>query len=89
MQIHPTALIQEGARLSAGCVIHAYALVSGHCELGEGVVVHPFAVLGGDPQDLGFDINTPSGVRIGARTIIREHVTISRATRAGGTTEVG
>ena len=89
MQIHPTALIQEGARLSAGCVIHAHALVSANCELAEGVVVHPFAVLGGDPQDLGFDINTLSGVRIGARTIIREHVTISRATRAGTSTEVG
>jgi UDP-N-acetylglucosamine acyltransferase len=28
-------------------------------------------------------------VRIGARTVIREHVTISRATRAGAATEVG
>jgi UDP-N-acetylglucosamine acyltransferase len=89
MQIHPTALIQDGARLGAGCVIHAHALISGCCELGEGVVVHPFAVIGGEPQDLGFDVNTQSGVRIGARTVIREHVTISRATRAGGATEVG
>lgn len=89
MQIHPTALIQEGARLGSGCVIHAHALISRHCELGEGVVVHPFAVVGGDPQDLSFDIATPSGVRIGARTVIREHVTISRATRAGAATEVG
>jgi UDP-N-acetylglucosamine acyltransferase len=89
MQIHPTALVQEGARLSAGCIIHAYAVVGGYCELAESVVVHPFAVLGGDPQDLGFDTRTASGVRIGARTIIREHVTISRATRAGGSTEVG
>jgi UDP-N-acetylglucosamine acyltransferase len=89
MQIHPTALIQEGARVAAGCVIHAHALITRHCELGEGVVVHPFAVIGGDPQDLSFDAATPSGVRIGARTVIREHVTISRATKAGASTEVG
>jgi UDP-N-acetylglucosamine acyltransferase len=89
MQIHPTALIQEGARLGAGCVIHAHAVICGPCELGEGVVVHPFAVIGGDPQDLSFDANTPSGVRVGARTVIREHVTISRATKSGGATQIG
>jgi UDP-N-acetylglucosamine acyltransferase len=89
MQIHPTALIEDGARLAAGCVIHAHALITRHCELGEAVVVHPFAVIGGDPQDLSFDAGTPSGVRIGARTVIREHVTISRATRAAASTEVG
>jgi len=57
--------------------------------LGEGVVVHPFAVIGGDPQDLSFDANTQSGVRVAARTVIREHVTISRATRSGASTEIG
>jgi UDP-N-acetylglucosamine acyltransferase len=89
MQIHSTALIEDGARLGAGCVIHAHALITRHCELGDAVVVHPFAVIGGDPQDLSFDAATPSGVRIGARTVIREHVTISRATKAGASTEVG
>ncbi len=53
------------------------------------MVVHPYAVVGGDPQDLGFDAATPSGVRIGARSVIREHVTVSRATRTGGFTEIG
>jgi UDP-N-acetylglucosamine acyltransferase len=89
VQIHPTALIEAGARLGAGCVVHAQALITRHCELGEGVVVHPFAVLGGDPQDLSFDAGTPSGVRIGARTVIREHVTVSRATKAAASTEIG
>ncbi len=87
--IHPTALIQDGARLGAGCVIHAHAVITRHCELGDGVVVHPFAVLGGDPQDLSFDPTRQSGVRVGARTVIREHVTVNRATKAGEWTEVG
>src|SRR5579862_6262736 len=72
--IHPTAIVEEGARLGTGCIVHAYAFISRYCELGEGVVVHPFAVVGGDPQDLSFKADTPSGARIGARTVIREHV---------------
>jgi UDP-N-acetylglucosamine acyltransferase len=87
--IHPTAIVEDGAQLGAGCVIHAHAIVTRHCVLGDGVVVHPFAVVGGDPQDLSFDPATRSGVRIGARTVIREHVTIHRATKADSWTEVG
>lgn len=89
MSIHPTAIIEDGAQLGAGCVVHAHAIVSRHCVLGEGVVVHPFAVVGGDPQDLRFDVATRTGVRIGARTVIREHVTIHRATKADGGTDIG
>ena len=89
MSIHPTAIIEDGATLGAGCVIHAHAIVTRHCTLGDGVVVHPFAVIGGDPQDLGFDPATTSGVTIGARTVLREHVTVNRATKPGTSTEIG
>ena len=89
MSIHPTAIVEDGAVLGADCVVHAHAHVTRHCVLGNGVVVHPFAVIGGDPQDLSFDPKLATGVRIGARTVLREHVTINRATRAGSATEVG
>ena len=89
IEVHPAALIEPGARLGAGCVIHAHAIVTRHCALDEAVVVHPYAVLGGDPQDLRFDVNAGSGVKIGCRTVVREHVTINRATKPGGSTEVG
>lgn len=88
-EIHPTALVHERAQLGAGCLIHAYAVITEHCVLGEGVVVHPFAVIGGDPQDISFKPDTQTGVRIGAHTVIREHVTVNRATKAGTSTEVG
>jgi UDP-N-acetylglucosamine acyltransferase len=87
--IHPTAIVEDGAQLGAGCVIHPDAIVTRHCVLDGGVVVHSFAVGGGDPQDLSFDPATRSGVRIGARTVIREHVTTHRATKADSWTEVG
>jgi UDP-N-acetylglucosamine acyltransferase len=57
--------------------------------LGDRVVVHPFAVLGGDPQYLKFDRALATGVRIGAGTVIREHVTINRSIHPGKSTTVG
>jgi UDP-N-acetylglucosamine acyltransferase len=87
--IHPTAIVEDGATLGADCIVHAHAHITRHCVIGDGVVVHPFAVVGGDPQDLSFDTAQATGVTIGARTVIREHVTISRATQPGTSTEIG
>jgi UDP-N-acetylglucosamine acyltransferase len=87
--IHPTALVEPGARLGAGCVVHAHAIVTRHAVLGDGVVVHPFAVVGGDPQYLRFDPATPSGVVLGAGTVVREHCTINRSIYADKHTAVG
>ncbi|HZP58834.1 MAG TPA: acyl-ACP--UDP-N-acetylglucosamine O-acyltransferase [Opitutaceae bacterium] len=87
--IHPTAIVEDGAHLGADCEIQAHALIRRGAVLADRVVVHPFAVIGGDPQDLKFDRATRSGVRIGAGTTIREHVTVNRSTRPDGFTEVG
>jgi UDP-N-acetylglucosamine acyltransferase len=88
-QIHPTAIVDDGVEIGRDCIIQAYAIIRRGTVLGERVNVHPFAVVGGDPQDLHFDPATPSGVRIGAGTTIREHVTVSRSTKAGAATVVG
>jgi UDP-N-acetylglucosamine acyltransferase len=89
MSVHPTAIIEAGVELGAGCEVQAYAIIRQHSILGEGVVVHPFAVIGGDPQFLKFDPATVSGVRIGAGTIVREHCTVNRSIHAGKHTRVG
>jgi UDP-N-acetylglucosamine acyltransferase len=89
VSIHATAIIEDGVRLGAGCVVHAHALIKRHSVLGDGVVVHAFAVVGGDPQYLKFDPATVSGVRLGAGTVVREHVTINRSIHAGQATLVG
>lgn len=89
VQVHPTAIIEDGVTIGAGSIIHAHALIKRHTELGDNVVVHPFAVIGGDPQDLRFDAALISGVRIGSGTVLREHVTVNRATQAGTFTEIG
>lgn len=87
--IHPTAIIEPGAQLGADCEVMAYAVVTRHCVLGDRVVVHPFAVIGGDPQYVQFDRATESGVRVGAGTVLREHVTINRSIAAGKFTAIG
>ncbi len=87
--IHPTAIVEAGAQLGEDCEIMAGAVVTRHCVLGDRVVVHPFAVVGGDPQYLKFDRATVSHVRVGAGTVVREHVTINRSIHAGGATVLG
>jgi UDP-N-acetylglucosamine acyltransferase len=87
--IHPTAIVEPGAQLGAACEIMAYAVVTKHAVLGDGVTVHPFAVVGGDPQYLKFDRSSESHVRVGAGTVIREHVTINRSAFAGKETTIG
>jgi UDP-N-acetylglucosamine acyltransferase len=89
MNLHPTAIIEDGAQLGADCVVQAHAVVTRFARLGDGVVVHSGAVIGGDPQDLKFDPVTISHVRIGAGTVLRENVTVNRSTTAGGETVVG
>lgn len=87
--IHPTAIVETGAQLGADCQIMPHAIVTKHGVLGDGVVVHPFAVVGGDPQYLKFDSAMPSQVRIGAGTVIREHVTVNRSIHENQATVIG
>jgi UDP-N-acetylglucosamine acyltransferase len=87
--IHPTAIVEQGAQLGDGCIIHPGAIVKAGAILGERVAVHPYAVVGGDPQVLRFDPATPTGVKVGAGSIIREFATINRSTEPGAYTVVG
>lgn len=89
VEIGPWALVEAGVIIGSGCRIAAHAIIKTGTELADQVVVDHFAVIGGDPQDLGFDRQLRSGVRIGARTVIREHVTVHRATQAGAHTLIG
>lgn len=83
------AVVESGAELGPGCVLAAHAVIRGSARLGPGVRVDSFAVVGGDPQDLGFDPSVETRAEVGEAAVIREHVTIHRATVAGGVTKVG
>jgi len=87
--IHPTAVVEDGVAIGAGCVVHPYVVLRAGTVLGDRVAIHSFTVIGGEPQDIGFKPSTASGVRIGAGTVIREQCTVNRATKAGAATILG
>ncbi|MCL1909714.1 MAG: acyl-ACP--UDP-N-acetylglucosamine O-acyltransferase [Kiritimatiellaeota bacterium] len=105
-KIHPTAIIEDGAKIGAdveigpyavvgadavvgdGAKIFGHAMISGRTTLGAGVEIHPFAHIGGKTQDLKFD-GGKTYVEIGARTVLREYVTVNCGTKDGEVTRVG
>ncbi|AKJ64153.1 acyl-ACP--UDP-N-acetylglucosamine O-acyltransferase [Kiritimatiella glycovorans] len=88
VEIGPCAVIGPEAALDEGVRVLAHAVVDGRTEIGPQCVIHPFARVGGQTQDLKFKGGKP-GVRVGARTTIREYVTINAATNDNEFTEVG
>lgn len=89
VSIGPYAIIESGATIGDGCELAGHVQLLGQVELGEGCRVGPAAVLGALPQDLGFDPQQESGVKIGASCDLREHVTVHRSTQVGVVTTLG
>jgi UDP-N-acetylglucosamine acyltransferase len=88
-EIGPYVIIEGAVEIAAGVRIEAQAQLVGHVIVGEGCIIGRAAVIGAEPQDLSFDPKTDSGVRMGARNVIREHVTIHRSSKPGGMTTLG
>jgi len=83
------SVIGPDVRLQAGVRIASHVVIEGHTEVGEGCIIHPFALLGGPPQHTGHK-GEPTRLTIGARNVIREHVTMHCGTASGRTvTTVG
>jgi UDP-N-acetylglucosamine acyltransferase len=89
VRVGPYAIVGPDVVVGDGAEIGSHVLLEGRVVLGPRVRVDHGAVVGADPQDLKFKRDTPSGVRIGAGTVVREYVTIHRATRPEGWTEIG
>ena len=87
--VGPGALIEAGVRIGSGCSIAAHAVIRSGTSLGENVRVDSFCVVGGAPQSLGFDPTVESYLEIGDRSVLREAVTVNRASSAGATTRIG
>jgi UDP-N-acetylglucosamine acyltransferase len=87
-EVGPFCVVDAGVRIGARTRLWQNVHVTGRTELGESCELHPGVVVGHVPQDTGYK-GEPTGCRIGARTILREHVTIHRGSREGGTTVVG
>ncbi len=87
--IGPFCHIGAAVRLGAGVRLHSHVAITGDTVIGESTEVWPFASVGSQPQDLKF-AGEKSRLRIGARNMIRESVSINPGTDGGGgLTEIG
>ena len=77
--VEPFAYIGEGVTIGSGTWVGPNASILSSTIIGEDCKIYPGAVIGADPQDLKFE-NEKTIVEIGNRTIIRECVTIHKAT---------
>jgi UDP-N-acetylglucosamine acyltransferase len=93
-QLHPTvkvgpyAVIGAHVTIGPGTEIGAHVVIDGQTTIGAQNRIFPGAAIGLESQDLKYD-GSMSRVVIGDNNLIREYVTINRATKAGEATLVG
>jgi UDP-N-acetylglucosamine acyltransferase len=105
-KIHRTAIVASNAKISDGVSIGPYCIVgkdvkigkntklASHVvieetEIGKDCIVYPFTTIGLPPQDISYK-DKKTRVKIGDKNIIREYITIHRASvRGDGVTEIG
>ncbi len=88
VQVGAYAVIGRHVKVGPENVIGAHVVLEGPLEIGARNQIFPGAAIGMEPQDLKF-VGEPSWVKIGDNNIIREYVTINRATGAGEATVIG
>jgi UDP-N-acetylglucosamine acyltransferase len=88
-EIGPYCVVGPDVKIGRGTRLIAHVCVRGHTTIGAFNVLHPFCVIGGEPQDVSYQ-GTPTRVEVGDHNVIREGVTINRATeKEDGVTRLG
>ena len=83
------SLISAGVVIGAGTVVDNGVTIVGDVKIGARNRIFPNCVIGAEPQDVSYR-GTPTRVTIGDDNVIREGVTINRASeKEGGETVVG
>ncbi len=87
--IGPFCIIREGVQIKKGTKLISNVVIEGDTEIGENCVIYPFTSIGLPPQDLKYK-GEKTGLKIGNNNIIREYITIHRASVSGdGLTSIG
>ncbi len=81
--IGPFSTIGPDVILGDHCTLISHVVLDGHTTLGSNNRVFPFSCLGVAPQDLKY-AGEPTRLTLGDNNSVRESVTISRGTSAGG-----
>jgi UDP-N-acetylglucosamine acyltransferase len=82
-RIGPFCTLGPGAVLEENVELVSHVVIDGATRLGAGVKVLPFAAIGTPPQDLKYK-GEPTRCEVGRGTLVREGVTIHRASIGGG-----
>ena len=88
VEVGPYAVIEEGVVIGAGSEVAAHAVIKRYTRIGERNRIFEHTTIGGEPQDVKFR-GERSRLEIGDDNLIREGVTIHRATGEGEATRVG
>ena len=88
VEIGPFCIIEAGTRIGAGSTLESNVTIKRGTTLGTNCRLMPHIILGGEPQDMKFK-GEESFVQIGNNNILREMVTIHRATGEGESTLIG
>ena len=89
VDVGPHAIIEDHVQIGAGTRVWANAYIAGHTVIGRDNQIHMGAVIGHEPQDLKFDRQTRSYLRIGDRNVFREYCTVHRGTEPESATVIG
>jgi UDP-N-acetylglucosamine acyltransferase len=87
-EIGPFCLVGEHVSIDEGAKLLAHVVINGHTTIGEEAVVYPFASVGAPSQDRKA-AEEIAYTTIGSRTVVREYVSIHRATGEAQVTSVG
>jgi UDP-N-acetylglucosamine acyltransferase len=89
VEIGPYCVVGPDVCMGARVRLLSHAIIQGHTEIGPDCTVYPFAVLGAPPQHTAHK-GEPTKLTIGARNLVREHVTMHAGTAFGrGVTTIG
>jgi UDP-N-acetylglucosamine acyltransferase len=82
VEIGPFCIIKSAVKIKKGSRLFSNVIIEGRTEIGENCTIHPFSSIGFPPQDLKYK-GEPTGLVIGDNNIIREYITIHRASVGG------
>lgn len=88
VDIGPFCIIHGNTKIGRGTKLHSSVVVGQWTEIGENNEIYPGAVIGVAPQDLRYS-GERAFTRVGNRNVIREYVTVHRASDAEGMTSIG
>ena len=88
VSIGPFCIIADHVKIGAGTNLLAYVSIHDYVSIGKNCKICEYTAIGGEPQDHGFH-GEVSYVRIGDDNLIRENVTVNRATGEGNETIIG